>query len=123
MGSIATLINVYYNNFLVLSYTGDIINNVFNGNPMVYWGFTASTGGLVIFIICIDVPDLIIDSSNLIIEGEKCDQENGSIFGINISGGINPYVGLGIIQIQYLLIHLILMVGIIICKSQMEWGV
>ena len=89
---IATLINVYYNNFLVLSYTGDIINNVFNGNPMVYWGFTASTGGASNFHqFCIDVPDLIIDSSNLIIEGEKCDQENGSIFGINISGGINPY--------------------------------
>tara|TARA_Y100000768_G_C23972907_1_gene681460 strand:- start:494 stop:2017 length:1524 start_codon:yes stop_codon:yes gene_type:complete len=89
---IATLMNVYYNNFLVLSYTGDIINNVFNGNPMVYWGFTASTGGASNFHqFCIDVPDLIIDSSNLIIEGEKCDQENGSIFGINISGGINPY--------------------------------
>ncbi len=88
----ATLMNVYYNNFLVLSYTGDIINNVFNGNPMVYWGFTASTGGASNFHqFCIDVPDLIIDSSNLIIEGEKCDQENGSIFGINISGGINPY--------------------------------
>ena len=89
---IATLMNVYYNIFLVLTYTGDIINNVFNGNPMVYWGFTASTGGASNFHqFCIDVPDLTIDSSNLIIEGEKCDQENGSIFGINISGGINPY--------------------------------
>ena len=84
--------NVYYNNFLVLSYVGDIINNVFNGNPMVYWGFTASTGGASNFHqFCIDVPDLTIDSSNLIIESEKCDQENGSIFGINISGGMNPY--------------------------------
>ena len=89
---IATLMNVYYNNFLVLSHTGDIINNVFNGNPMVYWGFTASTGGASnLHQFCIDVADLTIDSSNLIIEGEKCDQENGSIFGINFSGGINPY--------------------------------
>lgn len=28
-----------------LFYQGDIINTVFNGDPMVYWGFTASTGG------------------------------------------------------------------------------
>ncbi|RMG32089.1 MAG: PKD domain-containing protein [Bacteroidetes bacterium] len=29
---------------LRLSYTGDIINNVFNGNSQVFWGFTAATG-------------------------------------------------------------------------------
>jgi gliding motility-associated-like protein len=28
-----------------LSSTVDLIKNVFNGDPMVYWGFTASTGG------------------------------------------------------------------------------
>jgi hypothetical protein len=26
------------------SYTGDIVNTIFSGNPMVYWGFTAATG-------------------------------------------------------------------------------
>jgi hypothetical protein len=26
------------------SYTGDIVNTIFGGNSMVYWGFTASTG-------------------------------------------------------------------------------
>ena len=89
---VTTLLNVYYNNLLVLNYTGDIVNNVFNGNPMVFWGFTASTGGASNFHqFCIDVPDLIIDSSNVIIESEKCNQENGSIIGINISGGISPF--------------------------------
>jgi gliding motility-associated-like protein len=89
---ITTLMNVYYNNILVLSHTGDIINNVFNGNSMVYWGFTASTGGASNFHqFCIDVPDLIIDSTNMVIEGEKCDQENGSILGLSILGGIQPY--------------------------------
>ena len=89
---IATLLNVYYNNFLVLNYTGDILNNVFNGNPMVFWGFTASTGGASNFHqFCIDVPDLIIDSTNMVVESEKCNQENGSISGINIIGGISPY--------------------------------
>ena len=28
------------------SYTGDIANTIFGGNSMVYWGFTAATGGL-----------------------------------------------------------------------------
>ena len=28
-----------------LTYTGDIVNNLFGGNPNVYWGFTAATGG------------------------------------------------------------------------------
>lgn len=28
-----------------LSYTGDIVNTIFGGNPNVYWGFTSSTGG------------------------------------------------------------------------------
>ncbi|MFL5740673.1 MAG: lectin-like domain-containing protein [Flavisolibacter sp.] len=26
------------------SYTGDIVNTIFKGNPLVYWGFTASNG-------------------------------------------------------------------------------
>ena len=85
------IMNVYYNNILVLTYTGNIINNVFNGNPMVYWGFTASTGGESNFHqFCIDVPDLTIDTSNLTIESEKCEQQNGSITGLNIVGGIAP---------------------------------
>ena len=40
---------------------------------------------------CIDVPDLLIDTSNLTVESEKCDQQNGSISGINIVGGIAPF--------------------------------
>jgi gliding motility-associated-like protein len=28
-----------------LSYTADIVNDIFNGNPNVFWGFTAATGG------------------------------------------------------------------------------
>ena len=36
---------VYVNCQLRMTYTGDIVANVFNGNPSVYWGLTASTGG------------------------------------------------------------------------------
>ena len=28
------------------TYTGDIVNTIFGGNALVYWGFTAATGGL-----------------------------------------------------------------------------
>lgn len=36
---------VYFDGVLRFSYTGDIINNIFGGDPNVYWGFTAATGG------------------------------------------------------------------------------
>lgn len=36
-----------YSGFDLLSHSSDIINNVFNGNSAVYWGFTGSTGGSV----------------------------------------------------------------------------
>lgn len=39
--------SVYFDGALRLTYTGDIINNIFGGNPNVYWGFTAATGGAV----------------------------------------------------------------------------
>lgn len=38
-------LTVYFDGVLRLSYTGDIINTIFGGNPNVYWGFTAATGG------------------------------------------------------------------------------
>jgi gliding motility-associated-like protein len=37
----------YYNKVLKIDYTGDIINTIFDGNPYVYWGFTAATGGAI----------------------------------------------------------------------------
>lgn len=38
-------LDVYFNNALRTSYTGDIVNSIFDGNSMVYWGFTSATGG------------------------------------------------------------------------------
>ncbi len=37
----------YYNGVKKIDYTGDIINEIFSGNPFVYWGFTAATGGAI----------------------------------------------------------------------------
>lgn len=38
--------SVYFDCILRLTYTGDIVNEIFGGDPLVYWGFTAATGGL-----------------------------------------------------------------------------
>ncbi len=40
------LLRVYWDCQLRLSYTGDIVQNIFGGNPEVFWGFTSATGGL-----------------------------------------------------------------------------
>ncbi len=38
-------LDVYFDCALRLSYVGDIVNNIFDGDPLVYWGFTSATGG------------------------------------------------------------------------------
>jgi gliding motility-associated-like protein len=59
-------ISMYFDGFLRFTYTNDIINNVFNGNTEVLWGFTASTGGFSnLQQICfpkvlLDIPDFEI---------------------------------------------------------------
>jgi hypothetical protein len=35
---------VYFDGSLATSYTGDIVANIFNNDPIVFWGFTAGTG-------------------------------------------------------------------------------
>ena len=44
----ANTFSFYYINMLnpILTYTGDIINNIFLGDPLVYWGMTGATGSL-----------------------------------------------------------------------------
>jgi PKD repeat protein len=39
-------LSVYYAGSKVFTYTNDIVNNIFNGNPFVYFGFTGATGGV-----------------------------------------------------------------------------
>lgn len=37
---------VFFDGNSITSYTGDIINDIFAGNPIVFWGFTGGTGSL-----------------------------------------------------------------------------
>lgn len=41
-----TTLRVYVNNDLRVTYTGNVVSDIFGGSPYVYWGFTAATGGL-----------------------------------------------------------------------------
>lgn len=38
-------LDVYFDCELRLSYTGNIVDDIFNGDPEVFWGFTSATGG------------------------------------------------------------------------------
>lgn len=40
------VMQVYLDDSLRLEYQADIVQNLFSGDPLVYWGFTGSTGGL-----------------------------------------------------------------------------
>ena len=58
----------------VITYTGNIVNTIFGGNPLVYYGFTASTGGLSnIHRICFGPPDLQPMADVTLCEGESVD--------------------------------------------------
>lgn len=39
-------LTVYFDGQLRLTATRDLVNTIFGGNPLVYWGFTGATGGL-----------------------------------------------------------------------------
>ncbi|MCB0636016.1 MAG: hypothetical protein KDC54_05340, partial [Lewinella sp.] len=41
----AHLLSVYFDCELRLTYEGDIVNEIFNGDPLVFWGLTSATGG------------------------------------------------------------------------------
>ena len=43
---VGMVVNFYMDGDLRTTYTGDIITDIFGGDPNVFWGFTGSTGGL-----------------------------------------------------------------------------
>jgi gliding motility-associated-like protein len=44
--AVSKTMSVFFDNQPRVSATRDFVNTVFSGNPLVYWGFTAATGGL-----------------------------------------------------------------------------
>jgi len=60
-------LNVYLDGNIIAAYTGDIINNIFGGDPNVYWGFTAGTGGSINehrFCVSINPAILVVPANN-----------------------------------------------------------
>jgi len=85
---------VYFDNQLRTSYKGDIVKDIFGGNPYVYWGFTSSTGGLSNLqqVKILPVQDKTIcqgESTNLIVTGPQ----NGVEYNWSPALGLNKTTG------------------------------
>lgn len=78
-----TTLRVYVNNDLRIAYSGNVVSGIFGGNPYVYWGFTAATGGLnnVHRVCMVNFPANEIDLEDVSI----C--ENDSVQ-VNLPGGV-----------------------------------
>ena len=55
-------LSVFFDGAFRTSYTGDAVTDIFGGNPFVYYGFTAATGGSVNnqSVCIVDDPDVVI---------------------------------------------------------------
>ncbi|MDB5231875.1 MAG: hypothetical protein JWN76_2680 [Chitinophagaceae bacterium] len=87
-------LKIFFDGLERISYSSDIVANIFNNNSIVYWGFTGATGGLsnlqqfcVTSLSYTAAPlQLSVTSSNVLAYGLN----NGS-GSVNISGGYTPY--------------------------------
>lgn len=76
--------SVYFDCALKLTYTGDIVNEIFNGDPNVFWGFTAATGGCDNEQrVCISIPPTFQTNDTTICAGESVQlnaPDNGTFY-------------------------------------------
>lgn len=80
--------DVYMDGSLRVSYTGDIVADIFLNNPMVFWGFTGSTGGLSnVHEFCLSIIPGLTANVNEICEGEEIvfDDDSYSALGSVVS--------------------------------------
>lgn len=76
---------VYFDGVLMMSYTGDIVTNVFGGNPVVYWGVSGSTGGCWnVQSVCMTVVASFITTGNYC-AGQSINFQDQSISGTTIN--------------------------------------
>ena len=79
--AISMKLEVWFDCNLRLSYTGDIVNEIFGGNPSVFWGFTSATGGARnLHQVCLSYTTFLDGFDDVVI----CP---GGQFQLNISGG------------------------------------
>lgn len=83
-------LTIFFDGVFRTSYSGDIINNIFGGNPNVYWGWTGGTGGASAeqrFCNTIE-PDFTTQGGTDICAGDQVTFEDASI---TSSGNISSY--------------------------------
>ncbi len=66
---------MFFDGNLRINYTGDIVNTIFGGNPLITWGFTASTGGVS------NLQQICFPKYSIDLENEKkiCDTDSTTI--------------------------------------------
>jgi len=77
------LLEVFFDCTLRLSYTGDIVNDIFNGDPNVFWGFTSATGGAN------NVQEVCFSYTTFLNGFEDVTICPGGQFKLNVSGGVS----------------------------------
>ncbi len=78
-----TTLEIWFDCDLRLSYTADIVNEIFNGDPEVFWGFTSATGGKFnAHQVCLSYTTFLDGFDDVVI----CP---GGQFQLNISGGVS----------------------------------
>ena len=64
--------SVYFDCNLKLTYTADIVSEIFNGDPNVFWGFTSATGACTNEQrVCINIPPTFQTNDTTICAGES----------------------------------------------------
>ena len=76
-------LEVWFDCQLRLSYTGDLVNDIFGGDPLVFWGFTAATGGARnLQQVCFSYTTFLNGFEDVVI----CP---GGQYQLNVSGGVS----------------------------------
>jgi hypothetical protein len=76
---------------LLMTYSDDIVTNIFSGNANVFWGFTAATGAAINYqTVCISDVSFTEEGSFTVTSPSCPDYNNGAI-DLNPAGGIAPF--------------------------------
>lgn len=82
---------VYFDGQLRERYTEDFVSTVFGNDPMVYFGYTASTGGLTNQQSVCDIEHNLLNSdSDALVDTNDLDDDNDGIPDLLESNGIDP---------------------------------
>lgn len=83
--AVTHLLEVSVDNRVRLSITKDLVNDIFGGNPMVYWGFAGSTGGATnVQQFCAALrPEFAFNAGQVLCDGTPVSfADNSSSFGV-----------------------------------------